>query len=318
MLLFLPELVWFVLFRMLTIVEVESFFFGKWCNSMFRFSLFILAAFSTSLIFAQDFAVHNQASVAPISNTVIASEAPGIVQLIHIKAGQDVLSAEELIGLNRETFEADFLVAVQELEIARIRATNDVNLVFARKTMEVNEKLLARSLGAQEAYAKSVSKTDIERLGLEVEQSRLSEQQAELEQAVAEETAELRERLVEAARVKLKSRTIHSPLDGQVAQVFVQKGQWVNAGDPLARIVDLKKLKVVALMKKEYVQRIQDGAKATFTFSEGDEQVTLPVKVIFSGKEIFEDMFFQVWAEIDNSKLRLVPGMQGELSVQLD
>ena len=40
------------------------------------------------------------------------------------------------------------------------------------------------------------------------------------------------------ARLKLKNRTIQSQIDGTVVQVFHTPGEFVNSGEPIARIID--------------------------------------------------------------------------------
>jgi len=102
-----------------------------------------------------------------------------------------------------------------------------------------------------------------------------------------------------------------------VAQIFVQKGQWVNAGEPIARIIDLKNLRVQAAFDKDYILRIKEGNSATFSYKIGDESFVVPVKITYVDKEIIRGLV-QVWAEVDNSAGKYIPGVEGKLTVQLN
>jgi multidrug resistance efflux pump len=49
---------------------------------------------------------------------------------------------------------------------------------------------------------------------------------------------------VEAAENGIERRLLKSPLDGVVVQVFPHQGEWMQPGDPLARVVRTDKVKV--------------------------------------------------------------------------
>ena len=169
---------------------------------------------------------------------------------------------------------------------------------------------------ANQQYARTIPSTEIERLRLQYDQARLSGDQAALELEVARWTAKLKTRTKDAALIKLDNRLIRAPFSGTIAQVHVQLGQWVNAGDPIVRIVDLKKLRVEGYFQQEFIRKIKVGNAGTFEYKIGDEVVQAPVKVIFVSPEVVEGIF-QVWAELDNSNLIHIPGMQGKLAIEL-
>lgn len=276
--------------------------------------IFILA--QSGISFAQSSVSYEKARVLAINNVQIASEAAGIVRRIGVETGVDVLQGQTLASLNRETFEAEYEVAVEEERIARLEAANDANLQFARKSKEVNQKLLERGRHARSNYEKSISRTDIERLQLELEQSVLSTQQAEMEREVASMTASMKSRIREAAAINLDHREIRSPLNGRVAQVYVQNGQWVNAGEPIARVIDLKHLRIQGFFNKDHMFQIRSGNQAVFEYSIGTQEFQIPVKVTYVGSEIIDDIF-QVWADVENKDGQLVPGVKGRLTIEL-
>lgn len=257
---------------------------------------------------------YNEARIVPVHNTLVASEAPGIVRTIGIQAGDEIHEQDILVTLNAETFQADYDVALAEQQIAKLQAANRAKVEYAQKSAEVTEKTLAKSLAANRQYAKTIPSTEIERLQLQLDQARLSGEQASLELDAAEWTVKLRERMTHAARVKLDSRTVRAPFDGTIAQLLVQPGQWVAAGEPIARVIDLKRLRVEGYFRQDLIGRIKVGGTGSFTYLLDGQTKRVPVKVSFVSPEIVEGIF-QVRADIDNADRQHIPGVQGKLTL---
>lgn len=257
---------------------------------------------------------YNEARIVPVHNTLVASEAPGIVRTIGIQAGDEIHEQDVLVTLNAETFQADYDVALAEQQIAKLQAANRAKVEYAQKSAEVTEKTLAKSVAANRQYAKTIPSTEIERLQLQLDQARLSGEQASMELEAAVWTVKLRERMTHAARVKLDSRTVRAPFTGTIAQLLVQPGQWVAAGEPIARVIDLKRLRVEGYFRQDLIGRIKVGGTGSFTYLLDGQTKRVPVKVSFVSPEIVEGIF-QVRADIDNADRQHIPGVQGKLTL---
>ena len=271
---------------------------------------------STNSTFGQEYAEFDTALLTAIRDTSLAAEAPGIVQQIRVEPGSDVQISDVIVELNKESFEAELRVALAEKAVAEIEAANDVNVKFAAKTFEVNQKLLSRSELAREQYTKAITQTDMDRLQLELEQSRLSQRQALLQLQIAKQTTSLKSDLVEVAELRLANRDIKAPIAGRIEQVFVQQGQWVNAGAPIFRIVDLTSLRVKAIFPVQNYLQIKKGNLAEFSYQIGNQEFGTKGSVTFVNS-VIRDNVFQVWVDIDNSDRSLIPGVQGKLRVEL-
>ena len=265
---------------------------------------------------AQEQVEFDTALLTTVNDTILASDAPGVVRDVAIQAGQDVVAADIIVALNKDEYQAELEVKLSEKAVAEIEATNDADVEFAEKSFEVNQRLLFRSRQAREQYAKSVSQTDMDRLQLELQQTQLSKRQACLQLDIAKETTKVKSNEVDVARLRLANRDIKAPIDGRIEQIFVQKGQWVNAGSPIARIVDLKKLRVKAIFPVEHYLKIKKGNSAKFAYEIGEDGFEVKGIVTYVNS-VVRDNVFQVWVDIDNSDLKLIPGAQGKLSVEL-
>ena len=266
---------------------------------------------ATSL-YGQQPPVAGAARLVPILNTRVASEAPGIVRSIEIKVGQMVSKDDVLVRLNDEMFVAEFDVASAEEEIASLEATNRVNIEYAEKSAEVAAAILEKSLGANRLFAKAIPATEIQKLQLELEQARLSGEQAMMELDVAAWTQTLKERKKHAAEVRLSSRKVNAPFEGKIAQLFVQPGQWVNAGEPIVRLLNSDRLRAEAFFNEDLVREVKIGQQAIFEYTLAGEEVKVPAEITFVSSEIVEGIF-QVWAEFENPTRYHLAGTEGQL-----
>ena len=251
-----------------------------------------------------------------IDDVEVASRDSGKVTKVFLKPNEAVTSGQPIVALDQEFFKAEAESARKELDIAAKESENDTDLRFAKKSAEVNRKTLERSCKAFESFSKSVSKTELERLELDLERSTLSAEQALHSKQVNELRRQLQEEKLNVAQLRLKYRTIESPLDGEIAEVKVQPGQWVQAGQPVARVFNLKTLRVTALVSQEDVLKIKRDQNAEFVAEIGDTKISTSGTVSFVSREIDPvagDCI--IWIDVDNSENKLLPGMRGKVRV---
>ncbi len=281
-------------------------------------TLLMIVAVSTSTAFGQDLDSPktikiDAAQLQLIVNVEVASRDAGIIESIGFSEGSEVSADDILVRLDRDSESANVSSARSELEIASEESENDIDLRYAKVSQDVNRKVYQRSLNATKQYAKSVSKTELERLKLEFERAKLSGEQAQRTATVKELTVELKKAQLELASVRLENREIKSPVGGVVVQVYRQVGEWVQPGQPIARVIDLKKLKVSCRCQLKDAAPESIGEEAVF-IHDGKE---FKAKVVFASPEIDPDVQdFIVWAEVENADGALKPGMSGSIELQ--
>jgi macrolide-specific efflux system membrane fusion protein len=157
----------------------------------------------------------------------------------------DVVSRDEVIARiddNQPQMERRKAKAEHDQTVAK--AASDVDFRYSNKARQVAFKAWEKAENAHKQSPGSVTEVERDRLRLEAEKTDLQIEQAELERKLSALAAAAKGVEVEAADNSIERRLIKSPLDGIVVQVFPHQGEWVQPGDPLARVVRADKLKV--------------------------------------------------------------------------
>lgn len=270
---------------------------------------------------------------APATDTVeVPSVLIKLIEQVDVAAQEAGLLAEVSVREGREVAEGDLLAKIEdtaavlakkkaklEWDIARERSENDVNIRFADKSEAVARAEFKRAEESNEIFPKSISDTEMDRLQLTVEKTVLEVEQAKHEHKIAGQTALVKQSEHEIAADQVQRRQIVAPLEGVVVQVNRRRGEWVEPGDHLVRILRIDPLKAEGFFKVDDLQYdLQDRPVKLQVKLPGDQDAVFPGKVVFISPEI-DPINSQVrfWAEVDNSERKLRPGMRADLSIDL-
>ncbi len=204
-----------------------------------------------------------------------------------------------------------------DLKIAQMLVENDIKVRFARKSLEVAQAELKRSLESVEKFPKSVSQTELDRLRLLADKAALEIEQTALDREQAVLSQQLKQNDVDRALLQLERRLIKAPFPGMIVQWKKQRGEWVEPGTPVVRMIRLNRLRAEAFVSSKSLPTDLPGRGVTLV-------VDLPgkPKAQFDGKLVFVDPEIdpvnsqvRIWAEIDNHALVLRPGQSGVLVI---
>ena len=241
----------------------------------------------------------------------------GVLSAVPAREGERVTKGELLAQIEDAQAQVELGRATFEWEMASKVAENDVSVRFARKSLEVAEAELARATLSIEQYPKSVSMSEMDHLRLTVERTVLEIEQAEHKLDLADTNQKLRQSEVQAARLNVERRKIAAPADGIVAQVHRQQGEWVQPGDKVLRILRIDRLRAEGFIGVDQLRPDLVGSPVTLTIPRYDD-----AKRKFTGKIVFVSPEtdpingqIRIWAELENSDLRLRPGLRGEMTI---
>ncbi len=260
-----------------------------------------------------------------------------------------IRSAEALL----KEAEHDQAQAKLSQRIAAMKASNDVAVRHASKSRDASKAELERAVQARKAFEKSISQTELDRLKLvlerneleiekakfeqeladvqqQIEESSIAEQdqiverlklsveQAQLQKDVDALTRDVKARTLDQAKLQLARRSLRSPLDGEVAEVFRHRGEWLEPGQRVMRIVRLDRLKVEGFVASSAITSSLRGAavRVRVVLSEDEKPVLVRGKIVFISSEIDPvNAQVRVWAEVENPDLLLRPGLSAEMVI---
>lgn len=255
----------------------------------------------------------------------LSAKEPGVIESI-LELGDRVNVGQTIAELDQDLPRAQMNAAEKELAIARIESANDVDLRFARVSSKVNQAVLERSIAANRQYKKALSKTEIERLRLELQRSCLSAEQAERSSQTNQLNEQLKAEQVVIAEIQLSNRTIAAPIAGLVTEVSIEKGEWVNSGQPIARIVNTDKLRFTGFADSREILPSEIAKQASLVVDfKGDigrdaaenSADDVEVTITFVNPEIDPASgLYEVRAEVDNRDQKMYSGLKSILKLR--
>ncbi len=185
----------------------------------------------------------------------------------------------EAAGKAIETAEFELNAAIEAAAVARIEYSE------SQEILKVNEYAIPRTQLRREELTARRAKLQADAAG-----SRLSQASSEMEVSKAE--------LAEAAHLVVR-RQVVCPIKGKVVEVLKKPGEWVQAGEPVFRVVRMDRLRVEFYLQiKEMRPDQAEGAAVDVHFAELG--LTLPSQITFVSPELEADQTYRVWAEIEN------------------
>jgi multidrug efflux pump subunit AcrA (membrane-fusion protein) len=147
----------------------------------------------------------------------------------------------------------------------------------------------------------------------------LEMKEAQLEHGIAALTAQRMATSVDVAREKLDRHQMKSPLTGVVVKKLHHVGEWVEAGEPVLRVIRLDTLFVEGYVAATLVDHTFRGHEVSVTSETREGTVTVVGHVVFVSPEIDPvNGQVRVRAEIHNAQLKLRPGQQVQMVIRAE
>src|SRR5438876_950872 len=123
-----------------------------------------------------------------------------------------------------------------------------------------------------------------------------------ISEEVAGLTRDIRDSEHKIASEQLERRTILAPLRGMIVEVLRRRGEWVQPGDTVVRIVRLDRLKAEGFLPAKHASLDLVGSKVRLKVVGADNKATeFPGHIVFVNPEIDPlNSQVRVWAEVEN------------------
>ncbi len=246
---------------------------------------------------------------------VPASEV-GILDKLTIREGDLVEDGQILGRLEDRDATLAFKRAEAEAAIAAEAARSDVAVRSAKVAHETAKAELARAQEAIEKYNKSVSLTEIDRLRLAVDQTKLQIEQAEIAQKTSKLQLELKTAEVAITKRKLERHDIRARVTGRVLEVQKHVGEWVEPGKTILKVARLDRLRCKGFVDPTKLTFDPTGHAVRIVVSQGKgKSTTLMGKLVFVHPEVTLKSDIEVWAEFENRDRLVRPGVSAEMEI---
>jgi macrolide-specific efflux system membrane fusion protein len=125
---------------------------------------------------------------------------------------------------------------------------------------------------------------------------------------------------MELAKQAVDRRAIVAPISGMVVQVNQHQGEWVQSGKTVVRVLRVDRLRVEGFVLAKNMSGDLVGKRATLTIDlPGEPGATFDGKITFVSPEVNAvSGQVRLWAEVENQKLKLRPGLHGKLMIHSD
>lgn len=275
--------------------------------------------------------ISTNGKIEPVENFQAYALGPAPVRKLHVKEGDQVKAGQILVQLDDADARAQAAGALAKLKASeaalnaiRRGGTQEEVLTTsaglqkarterdsARRNLEAMRKLQQRgaaSAGEVEAAENRLKQAEAD---VELLESKTTRRYSNPEIArVQAEAAEARA-AYEAAQNVLRNSNIVSPRAGTVYSLPIREGAFVNAGDLLVQVADLRKMQVRAFVDEPEVGKLARGQQVSLTWDAVPGRTwqgavtRVPSTVITRGTRTVGE----VVCEVSNDDLKLLPNV---------
>lgn len=270
------------------------------------------------------FLLNTRCRVKLIHDIEVPALEAGQIKEILVKENQEVTPDTLIAQLRDDAARLQREVAIKNRNVAKVDAQNVNRIKYAQKSLEFAKDIYVRK---ERLYneSQSINFVEFREAQYQESQAQLQLDEAYTQQKVAQEKLSVEEVNIRAADDLIDRHRVKCLLEkGQVAEIFVQVGEWVNRGDKVARVIDMRNLKIEgrADARSLYPEQLADRPVIVTVKLPNDQTETLQGRVVkISLENSFSDTFFfevHVTNQLRGNYWMLRPNMEVDIRVLLD
>ncbi len=276
-------------------------------------------------------------TINPVTTVLVGSQISGTIKELYADFNSPVKEGQIIAQIDPPIFEAqveqgraNLLNAQAGLMSAQANLKNaeanlnkaEIGLADAKRTLERNRELFDKKVIAQATldtaqtnYETALAQREVAKAQLEAAKSQVESSKAQVEQARAN---------LKVSETNLRYTTIRSPVNGIVISRNVEVGQTVAASLSAPTLFtiakDLTQMQVDTNVSEADIGRIARGQEATFTVDAYPDRIFRgKVSEIRNAPQTIQNVVtYDVVIQVNNSDLRLKPGMTANVSIQIE
>ena len=245
-------------------------------------------------------------TINPLSTVSIGTQASGRIAEIYVDYNSEVKEGQLLALIDQDNAKANVAQREAALEIAKAQvAVEENNIKYYKKALDRISKLNASKYSTEKELEAAERDYDNAVAQMVLEQAQVKQAEASLN----------------SAKTELSYTEIKSPVDGIVISKAVEVGQTVAASFSTPELFsvaeDLTKMQIEASVVEADISKVKEGQTARFTVDSYPDEYFIGkvVQVRNEAVSISNVISYTVVIEIDNSELKLKPGMTANVEI---
>lgn len=243
-------------------------------------------------------------TIEPSSEIKIFSKIAGRIESLHADKGQKVKAGDKLTVLEHSAISAQVAQAEASLKVFQAQL----------KQVEVNLENLKKELGRIRSLAQegAVSKQLLD-------QTETQYQSTQAQDGLVRAQIEQTEAVLRQAQIQEKEAYLIAPIDGIIAERFLEIGDMASPAQPVFRIVQMDNVKIISALPEEEISRVQAGKTET------EIRVDTYPKERFQGKVAKiaptldpKSRTVEIEISLPNPELKLKPGMFSRIELMIE
>ena len=239
--------------------------------------------------------------IKPIKDVKISVPLDGIVQSIFVKEGSYVKKGQKILKLDNQ-------LQLLESNRRKIIFEDKAQLKATIKNRDIHKNLLDSTRQLYEE-TQAVSHQELQLL-----ESKFHTLNGDI--AMRKENEKKEKIEYDIARKLLSKYLIHSPINGVVIELGLQKGEWAKTGKPFARIVNTSRCFIDINIEESYSSQLKVGHKINFTVKTKNVTAKKKGKITFiSPVADMASGLVRIKIEFSNLKNRVTPGLSATINI---
>lgn len=245
-------------------------------------------------------------TINPLSTVSIGTQASGRIAEIYVDYNSEVKEGQLLALIDQDNAKANVAQREAALEIAKAQvAVEENNIKYYKKALDRISKLNASKYSTEKELEAAERDYDNAVAQMVLEQAQVKQAEASLN----------------SAKTELSYTEIKSPVDGIVISKAVEVGQTVAASFSTPELFsvaeDLTKMQIEASVVEADISKVKEGQTARFTVDSYPDEYFIGKVVQVRNEAVSTSnvVSYTVVIEIDNSELKLKPGMTANVEI---
>lgn len=247
-------------------------------------------------------------TIVPAADYTLAAEQAGRL-MMGPELGAEI-KEDELVAKTDDTIaQHQHRIAYFVYQAEKTKTESDIEQRYAEKQAQVKEAGFQNAQAANSKVKNAVTPEVIREKKFAWEGALLGIQKAKHDMTVTRAGAEAKFAEYEAAESMVARHEVKSPVTGIVQEVFRRKGEWVNPGDPIAKVVRMDRLRVQGYLNiSDCPPGKAKGATVTIEIPTARDEDGKPTafakiksKIMHVDLEVTTKDDYGVWAEFPNT-----------------